>query len=394
MSRLNGIRQRRSMLLMAAAIPFALLTAGPVQAQTYTVLHNFAGGANDGANPQNLIETAKHEFYGASYGGGTYGYGTVFKMSKAGKTSVLHSFDVIDGYQPETVMQGSDGNLYGTATGGGDGGNWGLLFELDKKKEKVLYQFNNSEGDPSRPNGVIADAQGNLYGATYAGGADYSGDIYKFDTTGNFSVLYTFTGGTDGYEPQGPLVWGPDGDLYGVTQGGGANGVGTVFKVDTSGNLTTLYSFVYGTTTGYFPNPGALAFDAQGNIYGTTIYGGSGTACSHDCGTVFKLTPTGSESILYSFQGGTDGGYPQYGVILDSAGNVYGTTNNYGDQTCSCGVLFKLNPTGSETVLHTWVGTDGSTPAGELLLSGADLYGLTAAGGTSNNGTAFRWSPK
>jgi uncharacterized repeat protein (TIGR03803 family) len=399
MSRLNGVRRLRLMLSIATAMPLALLVAGSVHAQTYTVLHNFTGGATDGANPQGpLIEDSKHLIYGATGNGGKYGYGTVFKMNKAGKTSLLNSFDYIDGQNPTNgVIQGPNGTLYGTAMYGGDGEDYqysGALFELNKKKEIELYSFPDGGSAPADPNGVIADAQGNLYGVATQGGADYSGFIYEYDTAGNMSVLYTFTGGTDGYTPQGPLAWGPDGDLYGVTQSGGANGVGTVFKMDTSGNLTTLYSFVYGGTDGYYPNPGSLAFDAEGNIYGTTLYGGSGTACSRHCGTVFEVTPTGSESILYSFQGGTGGGYPQTGVVLDSAGTIYGTTTNYGDQTCSCGVLFSLNSAGNETVLHTWTGSDGSGPSGQLLLSGGSLYGFTGGGGTSNDGVAFRWSAK
>lgn len=402
MSRLNGKRRRRSMLLMAAAMPFALLAVGPVHAQTYTVLHSFVGGAHDGASPQGpLIENSEHQFYGASLWGGHDSYGTIFRMSKSGKTSVLHSFGGYDGFDPASgVIQDSDGNLYGTTEQGGYGfgnnlGDSGVLFDLNSttKKTKLLYQF-PFIGGQSAPNGVIADAQGNLYGVAEGGGTYNDGYIYKLDTTGNLSVLYNFTGGNDGATPQGPLAWGSDGDLYGVTKEEGANKGGTVFKMDTSGNLATLYSFAYGGTDGYFPNPGTLAFDAAGNIYGTTQYGGSGTACSRNCGTVFEVTPTGSESILYNFQGGTGGGRPMTEVVMDSAGNVYGTTSQYGDQNCACGVAFKVDGQGNETVLHSWTGADGSSPSGQLLLSGANLYGLTSGGGTSGLGVAFRLSTK
>jgi uncharacterized repeat protein (TIGR03803 family) len=390
------------MLSMAATIPFALVAVGPVHGQTYTLLHNFAGGAHDAANPQGpLIENSEHQFYGASVLGGREDYGTLFKMSKTGKTSVLHDFLGYDGYDPTSgVIQGSDGNLYGTTLEGGygfgsDSGDSGVVFELNSatKKAKLLYQFPYI-GGRNDPNGVIADAQGNLYGVAEGGGTYYDGYIYKLDTTGNLSVLYNFTGGNDGAVPQGPLAWGPDGDLYGVTKEEGANTGGTVFKTDTSGNLTTLYSFTYGGTDGYFPNPGTLAFDAAGNIYGTTQYGGTGTVCSRNCGTVFEVTPTGSESILYNFQGGTDGGHPTTGVVLDSAGNSYGTTYQYGDQDCACGVAFKVDGQGNETVLHSWTGSDGSHPSGQLLLSKGALYGLTSGGGTSNLGVAFRLTTK
>ena len=345
-----------------------------------------------------MIETPQHQFYGGTANGGLYGYGTIFKMSKAGKTTLINSFDNVDGQNPTNgVIQGSNGILYGTTEYGGDGYNYswaGILFELNKKKETVLDQFADDGFSPDDPNGVIADAQGNLYGVATGGGADDAGFIFEYNTAGHMSVLYTFTGGSDGFGPQGPLVWGPDGDLYGVTVWGGVNGVGNVFKMDTSGNLTTLHSFASGTTDGYYPNPGSLAFDAAGNIYGTTYYGGTGTACSHECGTVFKVTPSGSESLVYSFQGGTGGGYPITGVTLDSKGNIYGTASSYGDPTCGCGVLFSLNSAGTETVLHTWTGSDGSYPSGQLLLAGGGLYGLTSNGGTSNDGVAFLWSAK
>jgi uncharacterized repeat protein (TIGR03803 family) len=388
-----------------SAMLFALAAASPANAQSFIVLHSFFGGTTDGANPEGpLIETTDHQLVGATFAGGAYTYGTVFKLARTGTATLLHSFGYYDGWEPtDGVIQGVDGNLFGTTEYGGYGegtqhGYSGVVFELEKKKFSLVYQFPIDNGGSNRPNGVTADAQGNLYGVAYSGGNIGDGYIYKVDTSGKLSVLYAFTGENDGQGPQGPLAWGPDSYLYGATKLGGANNGGTLFKVDTSGNLTTLYAFPYNSSTqGYVPNPGLLAFDKNGNIYGTTAYGGAGTGadCSErGCGTVFKVTQAGHGKNLYSFQGGTDGGFPTAGVVLGPAGILYGTTHAEGDPNCACGVVFSIDGAGNETVVHTFTGSDGSGPSGQLLLSHGTLYGLTYSGGSANNGVAFAVSVK
>jgi len=406
----NRMRQRKAnitlLLVAIALLALPFFAAQSAHAQTYTVLHNFRGSALDGASPQGqLLVGSNQDFYGVTALGGTHGYGTVFQMTTAGQETVLHSFAYFNGYSPTGgLVQDAEGNLYGTTVGGGYGGGynngyWGTLFELTGSKETLLHQFGTGN-DAWYPNGVIADAQGNFYGAANSGGVYGYGMIFQFmphclgATSSCENTLYNFTGGTDGGSPPGGLAWGADGKLYGVTQSGGATGYGTVFKVDTSGNLTTLYSF-RGPSDGFYPNQGPLAFDTNGNIYGSTLYGGGSTACgSRGCGTVFRLSTSGVKTIRYAFEGGTSGGFPQAGVVLDAEGNLYGTASQFGDPTCSCGVLFEVSQSGQKSVLHTWTGSDGANPIAGLLISNGALYGVASAGGTSASGVLFELTLK
>jgi uncharacterized repeat protein (TIGR03803 family) len=203
-----------------------------------------------------------------------------------------------------------------------------------------------------------------------------------------FSVVYTFTGGTDGGYPAAPLIADSAGNLYGTSTAGGIDGFGVVFKIDPQGAETVLYSFTGGTdgSTPYAP----LVSDSAGNFYGTTFGGGL-----YGAGTVFKLDPGGSETVLYSFMDQSDGAFPQGGLQLDKVGNLYGTTQEGGNFTESCpglgcGVVFKIDPQGTETVLHAFDGTDGIGPTGSLVGTAAGvLYGTTYGGGAQRGGTVF-----
>jgi len=205
-------------------------------------------------------------------------------------------------------------------------------------------------------------------------------------------VLYKFTGGADGSQPDSPLVRDSQGNLYGTTVTGGANQLGAVFKLSPDGTETVLYSF-QGGVDGVWPVGLTLASD--GNFYGVTRYGG--TPPYEGYGTVFKLTPNGTETVLYAFNGGADGNTPLAGVVRDAQGNLYGTTFYGGDEQCgSCGVVFKVAPDGSETVLHTFTGApdDGAwSTAGLALDSSGNLYGTTTYGGAHNWGTIFKVAP-
>jgi uncharacterized repeat protein (TIGR03803 family) len=197
-----------------------------------------------------------------------------------------------------------------------------------------------------------------------------------------FNVIYSFTGGADGGNPLAGFIIGPQGELYGTTSVGGKHGAGTVFKISQSGAEQVLYSFT-GGADGANPNS-SLIFDAAGNLYGTTYSGGSAGA-----GAVFKVTQAGAESVLYSFSGGTDGSNPQSKLIFDAAGNLYGTT--YYGGAYAGGTVFEV--TGStEKVLHSFGnGTDGKNPtAGVTLTKKGVIFGTTSAGGTSGYGTVFR----
>src|SRR5271157_830687 len=232
--------------------------------------------------------------------------------------------------------------------------------------ESVLHSFPGSPDGANPYAGLVRDAQGNLYGTTVNGGAQAKGTVFKVDATGNETVLYSFTGaGGDGASPTGLLVRDAQGNLYGTTVFGGASGKGTVFKVDATGNETVLYSVTGAGGDGANPEAGVVQ-DAQGNLYGTTAYGGAGNCSNgsfYGCGAVFKVDTTGNETVLYSFTGtGGDGAEPA-GLVRDGQGNLYGTTSAGGDLACrapaGCGTVFKVDTTGNETVLYSFTGTGG-----------------------------------
>ena len=254
--------------------------------------------------------------------------------------------------------------------------------------ETVLYSFGSSATDGSAPlSGLIMDGAGNLYGTTSAGGTYDLGTVFKISSNGTETILHAFSGGTtDGQFPLRRLVMDSAGNLYGTTALGGANDLGTVFKISAAGTETVLHSFAGGTTDGARPEAG-LIMDSAGNLYGTTLVAGANQA-----GTVFKIDlTTGTETVLYSFSDNTtDGADPQAALTMDSAGNLYGTTVDGGAH--SDGTVFKITGTGTETVLHSFAGgtTDGAKPQAALIMDGAgDLFGTTQSGGTYNGGTVF-----
>lgn len=308
--------------------------------------------------------------------------------------NVLYSFaGGTDGATPNAGLVLDDaGNLYGTTKTGGVS-NLGTIFKLDTDGNETLLHSFTGGADGATPNaGLILDPAGNLYGTTYEGGASNFGTVFKLDTAGTETVLLSFTGGADGASPYAGLVLDGAGNLYGTTAGGGASNSGTVFKLDAAGTQTVLYSFT-GGADGRFPYAG-LVLDAAGNVYGTTSEGGvNGAPCLADyflgCGMVFKLGSTGTETVLYTFTGGADGRNPLAGLVLDASGNLYGTgvAGGPSDQ----GVVFKLDTAGNETVLYGFTASnDGHYPESTLIFDHADnLYGTTTSGGASGFGTMF-----
>jgi uncharacterized repeat protein (TIGR03803 family) len=273
-----------------------------------------------------------------------------------------------------------------------------LVFPSAQAQFKVLHTF-TGKGDGGRPfAGVIRDAKGNFYGTTLWGGnltcnsGNGCGVVYKLTKSGNETVLHRFTGGKDGAYPSAALVSDAQGNLYGTTTAGGNTGCsnqgcGTIFKIDTKGKETVLHRFTGGKDGG--GPSSALIMDTAGNFYGTTAGGGDPT-CT--CGAVFKLTNLGKEIVLHRFTG-TDGAFPQLDrLAMDTNGSFYGTTQGGGDATCYCGVVFKLTKTGKETVLHTFLGgtADGSYPISGATLYKGSLYGTAALGGADNKGVLFK----
>ena len=261
----------------------------------------------------------------------------------------------------------------------------------------VLFTFAGGTSGALPYAGLIADPAGNLYGSTGYGGTGNCGSglvtgcgiDFKLDANGQETVLHEFTGyPNDGSSPEEPLLRDAAGNLYGTTPIGGDGGFGTVFKIDAAGNETMLYSFG-GGGDGAIPNAGLLR-DALGNLYGTASEG-------HSAGVVFKISPTGQRRVLYRFTGGTDGGFPVGNLVRDSARNLYGVAMNGGDQDdClgGCGVVFMLDPANEEFVLHTFTGgADGANPIGVIRDAAGNLYGATVLGGAYNAGTIFKLDP-
>ena len=358
-----------------------------------TVLYTFERGPV-GNQPYlaGVILDEDYNLYGTTSFNAAGGAGAVYKLDRSGDATVIYAFPGIAGGQypyNAGVILGSDGRLYSTTDYGGSQGA-GVLYQLDENGcERVLYTFDliTATGYGQPTGNVIRDSAGNFYGTTFIGQAAVGygfGVVYKVNTSGHATLLHNFTNGDDGGNPYGGVILDAKGNVYGTASGGGASGSGVVFKIDTSGKETVLYTFTGGTDGG-FPY-GSLISDAAGNFYGTTNGGGAGGA-----GVVFKLDKSGNETVLYSFSGGADGGYPLAGLIRDADGNFYGTTNGGG--ASSAGVVFKLDTSGNETVLHTFTGgADGGYPLWVVLArdSGGDLYGTTAGGGTANEGVVFK----
>jgi uncharacterized repeat protein (TIGR03803 family) len=398
--------------LVACLLLMTLMTQS-VQAKTkFKVLHTFRGAPNDGEGPDGmLVRDSAGNFYGTTVEGGTGrgqcssygGCGTAFKMSSTGKLIWLHSFKYPNGFDPMAgVLRDKAGYLYGTTTFGGKNSRncpigCGVVFMLDPtgEKETVLHRFKGGS-DGNNPEALLTqDSSGNFYGTTISGGDNQNNGVaFKVNSAGQESLFYTLTGGADGGSDYPGVIWRPGGDLFGVANGGTDN-AGIVFELDAAGNETVLYSFLGGQDGG--GPDSVLVADATGNLYGSTKGGGNDACGGSGCGTVFKLTAgsdgSWTEQVLYVFcslSNCADGEYPGAGpLVLDMAGNLYGTTylggaypNCNGD---SCGVVFKLDTTGKETVLHSFTGgADGAFPYSGLVLDNGNLYGTAEEGGDTS----------
>jgi len=389
------MRLRAKAVVVASSVVFLVGLAFPSQAQTFSLLYTFTGKSDGGyGGNAPLLMDKRGNLFGTTLGGGNkncdppLGCGTVFELDPTGKESVLYTFNEQYSVPSGLVMDGK-GNLYGVTEGGGDfgGGDVYTLHVGPNSTRKILYSFAGG-ADGNGPFSLVQDNSGNLYGVTVSGGAYNYGTVFKVDPHGIETVLYSFSGGADGQAPESTLLLDGAGNLYGTTVLGGSLGGGTVFKIDSAGKESVLYSFS-GGTDGARPSNGAMVADAEGNLYGTTSEGGS-AGCL--CGVVFKLDTDGNLHVLHTFTGG-DGKYPT-GVILDSAGNLYGTTGA-GGKPANSGTVFELDPTGKETVLYSFTdGADGAFPeAGLLRDTNGNLYGTTFSGGTYNLGTVFKIAP-
>jgi uncharacterized repeat protein (TIGR03803 family) len=407
--------------LLHLAYFLALFATAPTLslAQTFTVLHSFTGPPEGNSPYSTLVLDAQGNLYGTTELGGVYQRlsqalpGTAFKLAPDGTQTVLHSFGRFitptrlsdGGILYAGVVRDSQGNLFGT-TGYGPGSAYGVVFKLSPSgAETILHIFTGPPDGLGPGGGLVMDAQGNLYGTTELGGTGYCpgyyypgcGTIYKVTPSGTETILHNFTGyPSDGTGPQGSLIFDAQGNLYGTTVYGGLYGWGTVFKLTPTGKETVLYNF--GPPPDAETPEAGLVMDANGNLFGTTSWGGT-----EDYGTVFKLDPTGAETVLYSFKDGADGGTPYAGsLLLDATGNLYGTTC-YGG-TSRRGTIFELTPSGSETALYSFTGgADGGCPIGGLVSdSVGNFYGTASEGGIYQGdfvctnfgcGTVFKLTP-
>ena len=408
--------EKFSLLKMACGVfVFCVVAAVPSSAQIiYTTLVNF-NGTNGGVPTAALIQATDGNFYGTTSTGGANNQGTVFKITPRGTLTTLYSFCALtncaDGASPAAgLVQGPDGNLYGTTSVDGVNGLGGTVFKITPRGTlTTLHSFCavTSCADGFAPNaGLIQGTDGNFYGTARAGGSSDYGTIFKITPAGKLTTLHSFDN-TDGAYPEAALVQVPDGDFYGTTSEYGAYGGGTVFRFSAiTGKLTTLHSFcALSRCADGYRSFSALVRGTDGNFHGTTQGGGPNGG-----GTVFKITPRGTRTTIYSFCALTscaDGFAPNAGLIQGTDGNYYGTTSN-GNKYCPagttpfCGTTFKITPRGTLTTLHNFCAltncADGGGP-NAALLQGTDgsFYGTNTGGGTSNNctygcGTIFKLS--
>jgi uncharacterized repeat protein (TIGR03803 family) len=369
--------------------------------QTETNPYSFPGYPNDGANPYaGLVQGSDGNFYGMTRAGGTNNYGTVFRISPSGSETNLHSFGgPLDGLTPFAgLIQASDGNFYGTTDGGGTNGD-GTVFRISPVGAYTsLYSFVGYPSDGSYPQaGLVQGSDSNFYATTKEGGMNSRGTIFRITPSGTETTLYSFgSSPNDGNFPEAGLVRGSDGNLYGTTDGGGTNPCqcGTVFRISPSGSYSNLYSFggpFYGG--GSLPQA-ALVQGSDGNFYGTTVTGGTNGGMNLNGATIFRISPSGSYTMLHSFAGSPNGNgppSPQAGLVQGSDGNFYGTTPTGG--TNNEGTVFRISPSGSYTILYSFGNYtgDGADP-GAAPVQGSDgnFYGTTVAGGTNGYGIVYK----
>ncbi len=376
--------------LMTFLVVLAL--AALAQAQTFTVLYNFADGSDGGDPFAGVIQDAAGNLYGTTYYGGELscagiGCGVVYELGTAGTETVLHTFTGSpDGASTVTpVVRDRVGNVYGTTTYGGATDN-GTVFEIDTAgKETVLYSFTGRSDGCLPLQGLIGDSDGNLYGTTWACGSSGFGTIFKVNSAGKFTLLYSFAG--DAADPEyGHLTMDRSGTLYGVTEQGGANRVGALYRLGQNGMFTVLHSFRRDTLDGCYP-AGSVVQDKAGNLYGTTF------GCGRNYrGTIWRVNKNGKETILHNFDGASGGCKPWAGLARDSKGNLYGVT--YGCGANHYGVLYKLSASRDFTLLHTFGSSDGTNPIGEVLRTAhGTLLGTTPFGGAYGDGTVWSYVP-
>ncbi len=383
---------------MLVALTLCAAATISTHAQTFSNLASFDGSNGSGPWYTSLVQGTDGMFYGSTRVGGTYGSGTIFKVSTTGTITVLHNFcaknNCPDGRGPiGALILGANGDFYGTTEFGGGKADKGTVFKITSAgKLTTLATFNGTNGANPYA-GLVQGTNGDFYGTTNGGGANTnsSGTVFKITPGGTLTSLHSFSYSVDGAEPYGALAQATNGDFYGTTyQGGPTSAYGTLFKITADGTLTTLHNFV--STDGAYPE-GALVQAANGKLYGTTYMGGANCA-PYGCGAIFEASLAGDVTLFYSFAA-TGGTEPVSGVIQATDRNFYGTTVYTGSGETGYGTVFEITAGGTPSPLHTFTDTDtdGATVS-DGLVQGTDgsFYGTTYEGGSDNIGTVFNVS--
>jgi uncharacterized repeat protein (TIGR03803 family) len=392
---MDSVRKGKTLALFLLCVA---VVAAP--AQTFTTLVNFGYGAN-GLSGQNigptLVQGTDGNLYGTRPSGGTdNGKGIVFRLTPKGVLSIVRIFSHnSDGRYPATLAVGPNGNLYGTTSGGGNTSGQcgtfgcGTIFVISQSGTlSTIHVFDFSDGfNPI--GGLLLASDGNFYGTTAGGGLDGRGTIFRLTPAGKLTTVYSFTGGNDGALP-GPLMQASNGKLFGPAADG-ATGSGTIFEITLDGTFTTIHNF-FGQPDGFLPN-GSLVQAKNGDLYGLTAGGGK-----DQDGSFFLLSPNGQTcQKLYDFTGGADGNEPLLGLLLGANGNFYGSDDEGGAN--GLGTLFEITPKGALTTLHSFDGTDGAQVFALMQATNGTFYGTTTFEGSNSKcmdafgcGTAFSLS--
>jgi uncharacterized repeat protein (TIGR03803 family) len=377
---------RGTVAALAITLFMTLSVAPSAHAQTLKQLFPFCAlpGCPEGSLPLGSLIDFGGNLYGTTEQGGTNNTGTVYQLTPKGTETVLYSFGSAnggDGNYPQTgVIADSQGNLYGATENGGVNG-YGTIFKLTPNgTETLVHVYGPDPLGGAYPYGpLVLDADGNIYGAAYSGGGFGYGTVFRISPDGQQQILHSFNPNAgDGTAPTGGLVVDQHGNLYGTTTAGGTYNDGTVFEMTAKGAYRILYSFGANPNDGNTPSS-PVTVGADGDVYGVTLLGGS-----FNIGTAFKLTPGSpwTETILHTFEGydNDDGAQPVGQLVIDSEGNLYGATFTGGNTFNNSGTIYELNPKGSETIL--WIFFNGGFPsAGVLRDAQGDLYGTTEQGG-------------
>lgn len=385
---------------VAAAVTDVNVVCATMTTASESVLYSFGPSTGtDAANPLNpLVIAPSGNLYGMAAAGGALGqssHGALFAITPRGAEQFVYSFDttVMDGSAPASLALGSDGNVYGTTIYGGQF-NEGTIFEvLADGSETVLYSFGATGGDGQHPGTLIGNPNGGFYGITAAGGANGEGAVFALSAAGTESIVYSFSASAAVGTKPTSLALASNGDLYGTTELGGANNAGTVFRLTPSGVTTVLYSFGFsGTSLANGNTPDGVTVDASDDLFVVTIDGGVNAG-----GTAFEIAASGSVTLLHSFGGNGDGINPTGPLAFGPSGNLYGILSGGGAN--NTGAVFELSLGGVETLLHSFgpdaPGADGADPVGgPLVIDGqGNLYGTTGLGGANGTGVVFKIVP-